>query len=63
MENKKTFDKSSYDQQYIKNNIIRKVITFNKLHDKELIEYIKDKKNLNKYIKNLIIKDMKENQK
>lgn len=61
MENKKTFDKSSYDQQYIKNNIIRKVITFNKLHDQELIEYIKDIKNLNKYIKNLIIKDMKEN--
>lgn len=60
---KKAFDKKAYDRDYNKNMTFKKLVSFNKQKDQELIEYIQSIKNFNGYIKNLIIKDMKENQK
>ena len=57
------FNKKEYDINYNKKNILQKLIKFNKIHDKEIIEYIQTKDNFNKYIHDLIEKDMKESQK
>ena len=57
------FNKKEYDMNYNKKNILQKLTKFNKIHDKEIIEYIQTKDNFNKYIHDLIKKDMKENQK
>lgn len=55
-----TFCKSQYDQDYIKRNIIRKQIQFNRLlaEDMELLTWAESKGNLNQYIKGLIRRDM-----
>lgn len=56
----KEFDKKEYDKEYRKNNILQKVVLFNKNNEKSMIDYIQGK-NFNKYIHELIEKDMKEN--
>ena len=57
------FDKYSYDQQYLKNNMITKRVPFNKLNpdDVEMLEYLEQFKNFTHYIKGLIKRDMEQN--
>ena len=54
------FDKSKYDQEYIKQNIIRKQIQFNRLQeeDMKLLAWAESKGNVNQYVKGLIRQDM-----
>ena len=52
--------KSAYDQKYMKENVIRKLIAFNMTNDRDvaLWEFIQSKTNATEYIKGLIEKDM-----
>lgn len=54
------FDKSKYDQEYIKQNIIRKQIQFNRLQEEDmrLLAWAESKGNVNQYVKGLIREDM-----
>lgn len=54
------FDKSAYDQQYMKEHITRKLIPFNldKPEDKALLDYLNSRDNITQYIKSLIRADM-----
>lgn len=54
------FDKSKYDQEYIKQNIVRKQIQFNRLQeeDMKLLAWTESKGNVNQYVKGLIREDM-----
>lgn len=55
-----TFDKSKYDQEYIKKNIVRKQIQFNRLQpeDMQMLAWAESKGNFNAYIRSLIQQDM-----
>ncbi len=57
-----TFNKKAYDQQYIKKNVIRKEIVFNRNNpqDMKTLEYINGKESANAYIKELINQDMQK---
>jgi hypothetical protein len=52
--------KSAYDQRYMKENIIRKLIAFNRQNDRdrELLDHLNSQPNATEYIKSLIEKDM-----
>lgn len=54
--------KSAYDQKYMKENVIRKLIAFNMTNDRDvaLWEFIQSKANATEYIKGLIEKDMRK---
>ena len=55
------FDKSKYDQEYAKKNIVRKNIPFNKTvpDDVKILEWLKDRpEGMTAYIKALILDDM-----
>ena len=54
--------KSAYDQKYMKENVIRKLIAFNMTNDRDvaLWEFIQSKENATEYIKSLIEKDMRK---
>ncbi len=53
-------DKYAYDQQYLKENITKKSITFNrnKPEDMRVLEWINQQNNSNQYIKGLVLEDM-----
>ena len=58
------FDKGSYDKEYAKKHIKRKFIPFNDTvpGDQMILSWLKTKKNVTQYVKQLIIDDMeKEN--
>ena len=52
--------KAAYDQEYAKQNIIRKVLNFNKLNpeDARALEHLSQQPNMSEYIKRLILADM-----
>lgn len=52
--------KSAYDQRYMKENIIRKLLAFNRQNDRdrELLDHLNSQPNATEYIKSLIEKDM-----
>ena len=54
------FDKSQYDQTYIRENVVRKVVTFNKTkeEDRAVLAWLDTKYNFNAYIRGLILRDM-----
>ena len=51
--------KSAYDQEYAKQNIVRKVLNFNKLNpdDVKALEHLNQQPNMSEYIKRLILED------
>lgn len=49
-----------YQQNYLKENYRRIAFTLNNEHDKDIIDYLKKKDNMNAYLKELIRKDMKK---
>ncbi len=55
-------DKTAYDLEYYKKNIVRKVLNFNNVieEDKKLLEWAEKHGNFSQYIKGLISEDMKE---
>ena len=54
--------KRKWDAKYQKEKTTTKAIKFINTTDKDILEYIADKKPFATYVKNLIRKDMKENQ-
>lgn len=54
------FNKSRYDQEYMRKNITRKLLAFNKTNpaDMEILEWINSQPNGTAYIKRLIKEDM-----
>lgn len=52
--------KSAYDQEYIRKNIKRKLITFNvnKAEDREMLDWLNGIDNVVGYVKRLIREDM-----
>lgn len=62
MAEKLKFNKSAYDQQYTKENIARKLLTFNRNNpsDIRLFDWINSQGNATEYIKRLIREDMKK---
>ena len=52
--------KSAYDQEYAKQNIVRKVLNFNRLNsdDAKILEKLNQQPNMSDYIKRLILEDM-----
>lgn len=54
------FDKSKYDQEYAKKNIIQKRIPFNRSipDDARLLDFLSTIENFTGYVKNLIREDM-----
>ena len=52
--------KSAYDQEYAKQNIVRKVLNFNRLNsdDAKILEQLNQQPNMSDYIKRLILEDM-----
>ena len=53
-----TFDQSKYIQQYMKDKITVKKVTFNREKDADLLFWL-DGKTFSTYVKDLIRKDMK----
>ena len=53
-----TFDQSKYIQQFMREKITVKKVTFNKETDADLLDWLKDRK-FSTYVKDLIRKDMK----
>lgn len=53
-----TFDQSKYIQQFMKEKVTVKKVSFNRENDADLLEWIAGKK-FSTYIKELIRKDMK----
>ena len=53
--------KSQYDQQYRRDHIVRKLLSFNRENSDDMMiwEYLKTVDNVNAYIKDLIRADMK----
>ena len=53
-------DKKAYDIQYAKDNVVRKFIPFNKQvpDDARMLDHLKKKSNVTKYIKGRIQDDM-----
>ena len=60
MSGKQTFNKSTYDAAYIRENIITKKVLFNrrKPEDMALLEHAESKGNFNAYIHDLIQEDL-----
>ena len=56
-----TFDQSKYVQQYMKDNVTVKKVTFNKLSDADLLAWLDDKK-FSTYVKDLIRHDIRLSQ-
>ena len=54
-------EKAQYDRAYMRENILRKIIGFNKTkpEDMELWDWLGQQENVTEYIKNLIREDMK----
>ena len=54
------FDKSKYDQEYAKRNIVQKKIPFNRTipDDARLLDFLTTIDNFSQYVKNLIRQDM-----
>lgn len=54
------FNKSKYDQDYMRKNITRKLLAFNKLNpdDMEILAWINSQQNATAYIKQLVREDM-----
>lgn len=66
----KNFDKNEYTKKYLKEQMTKKAIRFNKNNDEDmkLLDYLEDIPytrgvSMNKYLKNLIKKDMAEHEK
>ena len=59
------FNKSRYDQEYMRKNVTRKQLACNKQipEDVELLEWINSKPNATAYIKQLIREDMNSQEK
>ena len=53
------FDQSKYIQQYMKDNVTVKKVSFNREYDADLLEWVKDK-TFSTYIKDLIREDMQK---
>lgn len=51
---------SGYITKYIKNNVRRFELKLSKKNDAELIEHLQKQPNTNKYLKELILKDIKK---
>ena len=51
---------SGYVTKYIKNNIRRFELKLSKKNDAEIIKYLESKPNTNKYLKELILEDIKK---
>lgn len=54
--------KAAYDKQYMKENVVRKLLAFNMVNDRdrELLEHLNSQRNITEYIKNLIEQDMRK---
>ena len=54
--------KAEYDMQYMKKNVVRKLLSFNrnKPEDMAIFEWLCQQQNMSEYIKNLIRKDMQK---
>lgn len=59
-EKKSQFDKSAYDQDYMKNNIKVVQIGLNRTHDADIINHLDKQPNKSGYIKTLIRKDINQ---
>ena len=55
---KPKFDKSAYDQAYMKQNIKRLRIDLHKVNDKDIIDHLEKKPNKSGYVKQLIREDI-----
>lgn len=53
------FDKSKYDQQYMREHVVRKFLSFNKGNpeDAKLLEWLQQQPNMAQYVKELIRAD------
>ena len=60
MDNERKAQKSAYDQEYARKNVVRKVLNFNKLNpdDAWILEHLSRQQNMSEYIKRLILEDM-----
>lgn len=60
MPREKSFDKSKYDQQYMKENVIVKKVQFNRLkeEDMQMLTWAESKGAFNAYVHSLIRQDM-----
>lgn len=52
--------KTEYITQYIKNNVRRFELKLSKKNDAELIKHLEQQPNTNKYLKELILQDIKK---
>lgn len=54
--------KAAYDKQYMKENVVRKLLAFNMVNDRdrELLEHLNSQRNITEYIKKLIEEDMRK---
>ena len=52
--------KAAYDKQYMKENVVRKLLAFNMVNDRDrgLLEHLNRQSNITEYIKKLIEEDM-----
>lgn len=57
---KKKFDKKAYDLEFNKRNYKRFYLKFNLEKDKNIIEILNSKDNVNAYIRDLILNDQKK---
>lgn len=53
------FNQTKYIEKYKKENYKRLVVDFNKVKDKDVLDYLASKDNMNAYIRELIRKDIK----
>ena len=54
------FDKSKYDQQYMRANVVRRYISLNKTKkdDARILDRLTQEENYSQYIKDLILRDI-----
>ncbi len=57
-----SFDKNAYDNEYIKKNQRQFMLKVNRIHEPEIIEWLESKDSVQTYLKELIRKDMQQNQ-
>ena len=52
------FDKKQYDTNYVKANVRQFIFKLNRQYDQEMIQHLEGQKNINEYLKTLILQDM-----
>lgn len=55
-----SFDKSSYDNEYIKANQRQFLLKVNRIHEADMVKWLESQKSIQTYIKALIRADMEK---